>query len=117
MPFEDWYNFVSGADWFRPEACLYAMDGDRMVGMAAMSLRKDGDTPYLYHNMTGVLQEYRGRGIALALKVLGLQVARKLGAVYLKTDNDERNAPMLAINRKMGFRPLPGTYFLNAKLD
>jgi hypothetical protein len=30
----------------------------------------------------------------------------------VRTDNDSLNAPILAINQKMGYQPLPGQYFL-----
>jgi hypothetical protein len=30
----------------------------------------------------------------------------------IRTNNDSRNAPMLAINRKMGYQPEPGWHLL-----
>lgn len=59
---------------------------------------------------TGVDREYRGRGIALALKLLTIRRSRALGATYLRTNNDSENAPILHINRKLGFQPIPGYY-------
>jgi len=31
-----------------------------------------------------------------------------IGAAYLRTHNDSRNAPMLAVNQRYGYRPRPG---------
>jgi hypothetical protein len=47
-----------------------------------------------------------------SLKVLGALYARQNGAQKLVTDNDLRNVPILAINRKMGYQQQPGKYTL-----
>jgi hypothetical protein len=31
---------------------------------------------------------------------------------FVRTDNDSKNAPMLAVNRKLGYKPEPGYYRL-----
>jgi hypothetical protein len=48
--------------------------------------------------------------VAQALKLLAIRCARRYGAVYIRTHNDSENAPMLAINRKLGYQPQPGLY-------
>lgn len=45
-----------------------------------------------------------------ALKLLAIRCARRYGAVYIRTHNDSENAPILAINRKLGYQPQPGLY-------
>src|SRR5439155_22098517 len=86
---------------------ILALDGDRMVGLAAIGQAADKPDA-AFNAFTGVDPAYRGRGIATALKLLGVRHARRLGARYVWTDNDSTNAPMLAINRKLGYRPRPG---------
>ncbi len=71
---------------------------------------------YMYNMMTGVESAYRGRHIALALKLLIIKYARRYGAAYLRTNNDSENAPILAVNRKLGYQPQPGKYMLLRKL-
>ncbi len=66
-----------------------------------------------HNDMTGVRREYRGRGIALALKLLAIRFARSVGAQEITTSNDSLNAPMLAVNRKLGYQPQNGQYKLN----
>lgn len=39
----------------------------------------------------------------MALKLALIEEAKRLGAKSIKTDNDSRNAAMLAINDKLGF--------------
>lgn len=99
-------------DSFRPELLLFAADGDRWVGMAALAPMGD---QVLINGMTGVVEGYRGRQIALALKLLAIETARRHGFARLLTNNDSKNEPMLAINRKLGYRPEPGLYLM-AKL-
>ena len=53
--------------------------------------------------LTATRREARGRGIALALKLRVAKYALELGYKTIRTDNDTRNAPMLAINDKLGF--------------
>ncbi|MDQ8737551.1 GNAT family N-acetyltransferase [Paenibacillus sp. LHD-38] len=53
----------------------------------------------------------------LNLKIKAIQLAKHHGASYLRTDNDSTNAPILRINRKLGYVPLRGSYRLLAPLD
>jgi RimJ/RimL family protein N-acetyltransferase len=54
---------------------------------------------------TATGREYRGRGLALAVKLASTRWAAENGITQLVTTNDETNAPMLAINRRLGYRP------------
>jgi RimJ/RimL family protein N-acetyltransferase len=54
---------------------------------------------------TGVLPDYRGRGLARLVKLAVIRHLAARGVALLVTDNDERNAPMLAVNERLGFRP------------
>ena len=48
---------------------------------------------------------YSSKWIALALKLLSIELAQKLEADIIRTNNDSLNAPMLSINRKLPARP------------
>lgn len=52
--------------------------------------------------------EYRGRGLAHAIKLQTLAQAVDLGVPRVVADNDGENAPMLRINEKLGYRSRPG---------
>lgn len=41
-----------------------------------------------------------------------IRCANEKGASYIVTDNDSQNAPVLAINRKLGYVPRPGIFRL-----
>jgi GNAT superfamily N-acetyltransferase len=106
--FEDWRKMLLRRDGQRPEFIGIAADGERVVGFTTMYPTTVADLMDI--GFTGVLREYRGRGIALALKVRAAQVALRFGAKAIRTGNDSRNAPMLAVNEKLGYKRLPGRF-------
>ncbi|MGE5676305.1 MAG: GNAT family N-acetyltransferase [Mycobacterium leprae] len=95
-----------------PECQLVALDGVTWVGVALLSPKMQDGQCLLENDLTGVDRRYRGLGIAQALKVLAVRIARDYGADYIWTRNDSQNAPILAINRKMGYRAEAGVYSL-----
>jgi len=56
------------------------------------------------NNGTATLREHRGRGLATLAKQASLTRAAELGCTAAYTGNNADNAPMLAINRKLGYR-------------
>ncbi|MEO6892959.1 MAG: GNAT family N-acetyltransferase [Ktedonobacteraceae bacterium] len=109
-PFEQFHKEVFEAPWYRADCQIVAADGDRWIGMSATGYF--AETKHMYNMMTGVEPAYRGRKIALALKLLSIRRARAYGAAYMRTNNDSQNAPILAVNRKLGYRAEPGKYLL-----
>ena len=79
---------------------------DRVVGYASLFLLP-GSATRAYHDMTAVLREQRGRGIARALKAATIAWAIEHGLTTLETGNDEANAPMRALNARLGYQPQP----------
>ncbi len=88
--------------------------------------RISGLTEILYHpsipqkafqNLTGVKQEFRGRGLGKLLKAhMFLWIVQKHPEIkVIVTGNDATNAPMLSINTRMGFKKYIGntTYLFN----
>jgi len=63
----------------------------------------------IYQGLTGVLREYRGRGIAMALKLQTVRYARDHGYREIRTWSDARNRPMLRIKEAMGFVKQPAS--------
>ncbi|MBW4840342.1 MAG: GNAT family N-acetyltransferase [Paenibacillaceae bacterium] len=107
--FEEWKKWSINQPGVRPEWIHIAKDGERYVGV--VTLQQNEQTQAMYHEFTGVLREYRGRHIALALKLLAIQTAMGCRVPYLRTHNDSMNGPMLRINRDLlGFRAEPGSY-------
>jgi GNAT superfamily N-acetyltransferase len=115
MSFSEFEQWVLGAEWYRPDGQLIAADGEMWVGLAAVQLLPHSQGAY--NLMTGVIRPYRGRKIALALKLQAICYARSHSARYLRTHNDSLNAPMLTINRKLGYQPQPGKYILRCNIE
>lgn len=113
--FDQWKKWYLEMDGFRPGLVLIAAAGDRFVGMTnVLHIEATGG---LYHEYTGVDREYRGIGVALALKLEAIRKGLRLGASYIRTDNDSMNAPILSINRKLGYEPLRGMYRIVASME
>lgn len=103
--FESFRDMVTGPG-YAPEACFLAKDGDRWIGMSNV-FRSDADPQDLYTGFTATRREYRGRGIAWALKVRAVEWAKANGYRQLRTWNSTLNASMLSINVRLGFVKQP----------
>ncbi|MCD4691179.1 GNAT family N-acetyltransferase, partial [bacterium] len=64
------------------------------------------DPTKLHTGLTGTVRSHRRRGIATALKVAAIDLAKKRGVATIETDNEENN-PMYALNVELGFEPQP----------
>ena len=58
----------------------------------------------LHQGWVGPESPLRGRGFALLAKRASLVRAAELGCTTVYTRNDATNAPLLAINRRLGYR-------------
>ncbi|MFC4565319.1 GNAT family N-acetyltransferase [Nocardiopsis mangrovi] len=65
--------------------------------------QSDGKTR-LKSSFTGTAPRFRGRGLATYAKATLLHRARERGFQTAYTENDAGNAPMLAINARLGYR-------------
>ena len=101
---------MTASPQFRADSMFIAASDDTWIGMAGVDYYPQ--TNSLHNGFTGVERAYRGRNIALALKLLTIRYARQRGVAYLYTNNDSTNAPMLAINRKLGYQAEPGILML-----
>jgi len=103
IPYDEWEKHVLDHPLFTAEGSFVAMvDG---VAAAVSLLTFDPETGRSANMFTGTLRAYRGRGLGLAVKLASIHWAAEHGATSMATNNDETNAPMLAINRRLGYRP------------
>ncbi len=91
---------------YLPDGHFLAVDGGRYVGESFL-FRSQELPDVLYQGLTATRREYRGRGVALGLKLRTIDYARRHGYREIRTWNDSLNAPMLRINVKLGFARQP----------
>ncbi len=104
MAYEEWEDHVLRHPLYSPEGSFLAfVDGEA----AALSLlTTDAESGRAMNWMTGTRRAYRGRGLALAVKLASIHWAAENGITRMLTVNDATNAPMLAINRRLGYKPI-----------
>lgn len=103
--YEQWIKLYwpdNGAVW---EGSFAAMADGQVVGMSTLETI-DNETD-LEVGFTAVRRDYRGRGIALALKLCTIAYAQAMGVTGIRTDNDSTNQPMWQINQRLGFQRGP----------
>jgi GNAT superfamily N-acetyltransferase len=100
--FPSWRRAVLHAAGLTPETHWVALDGDRPVGMTFLKRLSEDAAENDY---TGVASTHRRRGIAPALKLRAIAWARQHGVNWFYTSSEIGNARMLAINRRLGYRP------------
>jgi len=97
------------------DAWFLARAGRRLVGESTLE-RLPGSPNRLEVGYTGVLPEFRRRGIARALKLRAIAYARERGFRSIETNSNAGNAPMLALNVEMGFLPQPARLTFELRL-
>jgi GNAT superfamily N-acetyltransferase len=86
----------------RDASTIVLVDGEPA---AYTLIAADRDAGRAWSGGTGTLRRYRGRGLAKIAKSVALRRAAESGITEAFTSNDEVNAPMLAINEWLGYRP------------
>jgi len=86
------------------DASLVAFVDGEPAGFTILLI--DPETLLAASAMTGVSRRFRGRGLSELLKRHALARAAAKGVAMALTDNDESNAPMLAVNDKLGYEPV-----------
>ena len=105
--FERWRQVELEGPMTPPEATFMAIGGDEVVGYAMLWIHH-ARRGVASHGLTAVKRAWRGRGVAGALKAAEIRWAKDAGLTELETENEARNVGMLAINRRLGYEPLPG---------
>lgn len=111
---EQWLSQVMQGSGNRPEGVFVAVAGDEVAGYAKLAFGEDTET--VYHGLTAVRRAWRGRGVARALKATQIGYAKRRGYRKLQTENEERNAPIRALNQRFGYVLEPGDVTIRGPL-
>lgn len=113
MPFEEYLDRELGDPLLRHDVSRVVLDGDRA---AAYSLvRAAGDRGW--SSMTAVAPSHRGRGLSLVAKAAALRAAAAAGIHLCATANSSANAPVLALNERLGYQLLRTVRSVERHLD
>ncbi|MDO4262703.1 MAG: N-acetyltransferase [Deinococcus sp.] len=108
-PFEVWWARVGEKLDPRGVWLAVTLRGE-WVGLSELCVELEPGV--LHTGLTGVEVGWQGRGVAYALKVAALRAAQARGYREARTSNHAQNAPMLAVNRALGFVPDPAVVLL-----
>ncbi len=108
-PFPEWRALNLDRPARRPELTFLALAAGRVVGFAILHA---GPAETCYHGLTAVARDWRGRGIARALKERQIEAAQAAGYRWLVTENEVRNAPIRHLNDALGYRERGATLFM-----
>jgi GNAT superfamily N-acetyltransferase len=104
LDFESWKRDELGHPDLSDVGSFVALAGQRPVSLAFLTV--DPERRLAYNQMTATLPDYRRRGLALLVKLAAARWAAEAGIERLLTENDAENVGMLAINERLGYRPL-----------
>lgn len=94
--------------WLKDEDLYLLLDGSKWVAMSSYE-RSDRSPSEIFTGFTGVLPEYRRKGICNALKIHALEDLKKKGFAKVLSSN-EKNNPMYKINLKLGFKKVETSF-------
>jgi GNAT superfamily N-acetyltransferase len=101
MTYDSWRRLI----WDHPDcdhelSAVALADG---VVVGTTFLYSDRETGRAGNGGTGVIRAFRGKGLGLLMKQHSLAWAGAAGITRVITQNDDTNAPMLAINARLGY--------------
>jgi GNAT superfamily N-acetyltransferase len=116
--FEDFQQSVCGSKWYKPGGQMVVIDTSTGAWAAMSAITRFDGTDYAYNLFTGVDVSYRGRKLGQAVKVMALRYAREVLQVHtVRTHHNMKNLPMIAIDRKLGYSMLRGTFLMEKVLE
>ena len=115
MPFTEWRTNVWDEPSFTAEGSFVTVDDRTATSIALLFV-----APALgraLNAFTATMPQFRGRGFALAAKIATMRWAAANGITRVSTANDDTNAPMLAINARLGYEPLGRLLTMRRELE
>jgi GNAT superfamily N-acetyltransferase len=98
--FKEWQESFFNNPYAIFDSFFIAKKGNEYIGFS--SLNKENDE-IANQGITGVIKDYRDKGIAKALKLKVIEHAKQKGFKIIRTWNGCSNYKILTLNRKLGF--------------
>ncbi|MBA3841312.1 MAG: GNAT family N-acetyltransferase [Actinobacteria bacterium] len=103
MPYDEWLSDIWDEPSFTSEGSFVTISDGTPAALALLYAAPEFGRAVIA--FTATIPEFRGRGLALAAKIATMRWAAAHGITRVWTANDDTNAPMLAINARLGYRP------------
>ncbi len=104
MPLEEWRRETLEHPHLDREGSSILEVGGQLASLTFLLVDREGRRAE--NEMTGTLPELRGKGLATLCKQASIRWAAENGIAQIWTGNDEENAAMIAVNRRLGYRPV-----------
>ena len=114
--FEEFRRFFFEGELVLPNAWFLAKQGSQYIGVSSAA-REPAQPHVLQQYFTGTRREARRQKIALALKLMVIDFAKRNGFTRIETSNDSLNAPMWTLNQSLGFRKVRESIQLSLELN
>lgn len=102
LTYERWRERSLMSDTFDRDCSLVAFLDGTPVSLTMIHVLP----PRGINSIAGTHPAHRGKGLATAVKTASLRLAAAKGVTSVVTFNDEENHAMLAVNERLGYRPL-----------
>lgn len=106
MPFEEFLATQWRTPVHRPDLGRAVVAGEAVLAHSQVDVADDR----AWNAMTGCLPDHRRRGLARLAKHHALSALASAGVTLCSTGNDGQNRPMLAVNDRLGYRPIGSTW-------
>lgn len=110
---QSWLASEIHAASVRLDGSFVAVADGRVIGYAGIAQTGDASAENL---LTAVARDWRGRGVAGALKRTQIQWAKKAGFEHVVTYNAKNNESMRKVNANLGYQPEPALMVLRGPL-
>lgn len=99
--FEEYLERRIDVPSYDPRGVVIALDDEVWCGLAATSDHRSSG--FVFNEMTGVRVAYRGRGISMAMKTVGIGFAGLCGVDKIRTVHHPANTAAIEMNRRLGY--------------
>jgi GNAT superfamily N-acetyltransferase len=108
---EEWKHETLEHPQLSLKGSAIVLSGDLPVALAFLEV--DAPASIAANEMTGTLPEFRRRGLARLAKLATVRWAAEHGIAAIQTGNSHENPGILALNERLGYRPvLTETHYL-----
>jgi GNAT superfamily N-acetyltransferase len=98
--FEEWRSW--GLDPHPADTYFIALEHGHAIGYGFLSVEEGT----WWNGFLAIARAARGRGVASSIKRAQIRWAKQHGILALRTANEERLVGLLALNQRLGYRPL-----------